>query len=191
MRKVPKGRRTEEDAHGQDSGRDGKNSQLHGQERWSQESSPPWKKIDRKGTSAARFYCFNFDSIKKPLGACTVGTNSDKRYKETKIPTATFEEPGAKAGCWEQSWVLSMPPHSTAPEGVGGHLRQPSSPGHTRTLSSYKGKPCHPPTPAGSEQVSKGNWVIFLRSSLLQQGPNKALPEMKGKNKHLLLIQLL
>ena len=31
------------------------------------------------------------------------GKIMEKRYKETKkTPTATFEEPGAKTGCWEQ-----------------------------------------------------------------------------------------
>ena len=27
----------------------------------------------------------------------------DKRYKETKKSTTTFEEPGVKTGCWEQN----------------------------------------------------------------------------------------
>ena len=56
------------------------------------------------------------------MHTCTVGANSGpKSYKETKNPTATFEEPGAKTGCREQkqgvrskSRVLRMPPsHNT------------------------------------------------------------------------------
>ena len=31
-----------------------------------------------------------------------LGQTLDKRYKETKNPATTFEEPGAKAGGWEQ-----------------------------------------------------------------------------------------
>ena len=173
MCKAPKGRRTEEDVHGQDSGRDGQKSQLHGQERWSQESSPPWKKIDRKGTSALSwFYCFNswFYKNAPSWGHAQLGQILDKRYKKTKIPAATFEEPGAKAGCWEQKLGTGYAPYTQRHR--GGHLCQPSSPGHTHTLTAYKEKPRHP-HPLATRGVSK--WAretaVCLLSSLLQQEP--------------------
>lgn len=60
-----------EDAHGQDSGRDGKRSQLRGQERWSQECSPPLKRVD--GTSAmAWFYLLSLDSIKPSISMASL-----------------------------------------------------------------------------------------------------------------------
>ena len=69
------------------------------------------------------------------------------RYKKTKNPAATSEEPGAKAGCREQkqgvgskSRVLRMPPALNPTKGWAKHLSHPSGPtlGHTPTLTPCK-----------------------------------------------------
>ena len=91
------------------------------------------------------------------------------RYKKTKNPTATSEEPGAKAGGRETAQgTAHYPLHSTPPKGRADHLSHASSPtpGHTPTLTPYK----EPALPAsGSEQA--GEPVTGSRSPLLQQGP--------------------
>ena len=49
-----------------------------------------------------------------------------------KDPTATFGEPGAKAG------YCAYPLHTPPPKGWAIHLSHPSGPGHTPTLTPYK-----------------------------------------------------
>ena len=183
MRKAPKGRRTEQDVHGQDSGRDGQKSQLHGQERWSQESSPPWKKIDRKATSAlAWFYCFNSWFYKNPPGGMhSWGKFWTKDTKRPKSQLALLKSLEKKQDVGSKSWVLGMPPALNATG--GGHLCQPSSPGHTHTLAAYKEKPRHPhPLAArGSEQVSKGNCCLSSILSAAAGAPIKPCLKWRGK----------
>ena len=89
-----------------------------------------------------------------------------KRYKETTNPTATFEEPRAKAGYW------GCPLH-TMPQGVGKQLCQPSSPPprNTPTLTPYKEHAC----PPLRERVDKGICCLFSPSL----GCRRALPENK------------
>ena len=49
-----------------------------------------------------------------------LGQMQDERYKETKkIPTAAFEEPGAKAG------YCAYPLHTTPPKGWGCKIPKP------------------------------------------------------------------
>ena len=71
----------------------------------------------------------------------------DTKRPKSQLPLLKSLEQKQDVG--SKSWVLSVPPQSTPLEGGGGHLRQPSSPGHTRTLTSYEENPCHPlPLPA-------------------------------------------
>ena len=60
---------------------------------------------------------------------CSWGKLWTTRYKKTKNPTATSEEPGAKAG------YRACPLHSTPPKGRADSLSHPSglTPGHTPT----------------------------------------------------------
>ena len=55
------------------------------------------------------------DGTKNNCMHMQLGQILDKRYKDQKNPTATFEEPRAKAGGREQKQVLCMPPtHNTS-----------------------------------------------------------------------------
>ena len=84
-----------------------------------------------------------------------------KDTNRPKNPTATSEEPGAKAG------VLSL--HWTPPERWAKHLSHPCSPtpGHTPTPTPYK-EPGPTPTARGHEQV---NLYLFLPPLLQQDSP--------------------
>ena len=94
------------------------------------------------------------------------------RYKENKNPTATSEELGTKAGCYEQKHgPAQCPLHSTH---LGGyHLSHPTSgPRDTHLPSPHLRNQFAPPW-----GVSKGTCYLF---SLPPCGPrsfNQALPE--------------
>ena len=91
----------------------------------------------------------------KITSACSVGANSGpKDTKRPKNPTATFEEPGAKAG------YCTCPLHTTPPKGWAKHLSRPSglTPGHTPTRIPYKKQACPPPW--GESQ--QGNLLFVL-----------------------------
>ena len=61
-----------------------------------------------------------------------MGQILNKRYKETKKkkkenPIATFKEPGAKMGCWEQSkGTVHTPLHTVPPNRWAKHQSYPS-----------------------------------------------------------------
>ena len=97
---------------------------------------------------------------------CSWGKFWTKDIKGPKNPTATFEEPGAKAG------YCTCPLH-TPPKGWAKHLSHPSNPtpGHTATLTPYK-EPARPSS--GSEQ---GNLLSVLAPPCCSRRPNKVLPE--------------
>ena len=65
-------------------------------------------------------------------------TLDPKDTRRPKNPTATFEEPGAKAG------YCSCPLHTPPLKGWAKHLSHPSSltPGHIPTLTPYKEQAC-------------------------------------------------
>ena len=50
------------------------------------------------------------------------------------------------------------------------------TPGHTPTLTPYKNQLAHPAQGAG-----EGTCLLLFNPSCFSRGPNKALPEMKGK----------
>ena len=172
MRKAPKGRRTEQDVHGQDSGRDGQKSQLHGQERWSQESSPPWKKIDRKATSAlAWFYCFNSWFYKNPPGGMhSWGKFWTKDTKRPKSQLALLKSLEQKQDVESKSWVLGMPP---ALKATGGATSASPPALDTPIPSLHIRKNLATPTllPLGGVSKWARETAVCLRSSLLQQEP--------------------
>ena len=95
-----------------------------------------------------------------------LGQILDKRYKETKKP---FEEPGAKPG------YCPCPLHTTPPKGWAKHLSHPSgqTPGHSPTLTPYKGQAHHPHQGANKQ----GKLLFVLAPPCCSGGPNKALPE--------------
>ena len=76
----------------------------------------------------------------------------DKKCKETKTPTATFEEHGAKkqGSGIKQGTTTHELLHTTAPKGQANHLNRPSTPipGRTPAFIQYKEKAHH--TPSGS-----------------------------------------
>jgi len=125
------------------------------------------------GPCAARLQCLYLDTplleqnIKKLYGTKNNGmhiqlgqTLDPKDTRRPKNPTATFEEPGAKAG------YCPCPLHTTPLKGWAKHLSHPSSPtpGHTPTLTPHK-EPAH--SALGSK---RGNQLLFS-ILLLQQGP--------------------
>ena len=91
----------------------------------------------------------------------------EKDTKRPKNPTATFEVPGAKTGCWQwkQGTYCTCALHSTLPKGWANRLSHPSglSPGHTPTFTSYK-------------EQARETFFIFA-PSCYSRGPSKALPE--------------
>ena len=95
-------------------------------------------------------------------------TQKIQRDQETQLPLLKSLE--QKQGVGSKSKVLRMPPAHTTTYGVGKHLSHPS--GDTPTLTPYKEPAC---PCSGSEQTRES--VVCSRSPLLQQGPNKALPE--------------
>ena len=84
--------------------------------------------------------------------------------KRPKNSTATFEEPGAKAG------YCACPLHTTPPKGRAEHLSHPPglTPGHTPTLTPYKKEAC---PPSGSEQARAP--VVCSRSPAAAGAPIK------------------
>ena len=68
----------------------------------------------------------NYKELK--ITACSWGQLWTTRYKKTKNPTATSEEPGAKAGGQEKSRVLLMPPAHNTTKGVGRPPKPPLRP---------------------------------------------------------------
>ena len=97
-----------------------------------------------------------------------------KDTKRPKSSSATFEEPGAKTGCWEQKHSTELPPAHNTTRGVGGPPKPPSgpTPGHTPTLTPYQEQAC--PT-LGSEQTKE--LLFVLSSPCCSRGRSKALPE--------------
>ena len=95
-----------------------------------------------------------------------------KDTKRPENPTATFEEPGAKAGT--KAGYCACPLHTTPPKGWANHLSHPSglTPGHTPTLTPRK-EPARPPS--GSEQERK--WLLVFAPPCRSRGPDKVLPE--------------
>ena len=93
----------------------------------------------------------------------------DKRDQE-KYPTATFEEPRAKAG------YCARPLHTTPPKGWAKHLSHPSGPipGRTATLTPYKEQA---PAPSPQGKASKGACCLFSLPPCCSRGPPKALPD--------------
>ena len=91
-----------------------------------------------------------------------------KDTKRPKHPTATFDEPGTKAG------YCACPLHTTPPNGWADHLSHSSTltPGHTPTSNRIRNKLALPP---GSEQAMET--VVCSHFLLLQQGPHKTSPE--------------
>ena len=71
-----------------------------------------------------------------------------QRYKETKNPIATSEEPWAKTG------YCTSPLHTTSPKEWAEHLSQPSglTGGHTPTLTQHEKQSC-PSALSGSKQA--------------------------------------
>ena len=71
------------------------------------------------------------------------------RYTETRNPSATSEEPGAKAG------YCACPLHSTSSRGWADHLSHPASlnPAHLPTLILSQESAHAPPRPSGNSPV--------------------------------------
>ena len=98
-----------------------------------------------------------------------------RRYKQNKTkqktpnPTASCEEPGAKAGCWKQKprdWACPL--HTTPPKGWADHLSYPSdpAPAPVPTLTLNK----EPASPTSGSQQARETFACF-HSLLMQQGP--------------------
>ena len=111
----------------------------------------------------------NYKWIK--IAACTLqskGKLGTTRYKKTKNPTATSEEPGAKAGGWEQKQGTSHAPCTHH------HLKVGKQSKSALQLDPWTldtpGDP-YPHRPLGSEQTREH--VVSSCSPLhrLQQGP--------------------
>ena len=90
------------------------------------------------------------------ITACMCSWNKfwTKDIKRRKNPTATFEEPRAKAG------YCPCPLHTTPTKGWANHLSHPSrwTPGHTPTLTPYNEQA----TPPSTQEVSKETCYLFL-----------------------------
>lgn len=93
-----------------------------------------------------------------------------KIQRDQKNPTATFQEPEAKAGYWACAL------HSKPPKRWAKHLSLASSPGHTLTLSPCKEQAC--PTPWGANK--QGSQIVLTVPSC-SGGLKKALPGKKKK----------
>ena len=93
-----------------------------------------------------------------------------KDTKRPKNPTATFEEPGAKAG------YCTCPLCTTPPKGWAKHLSHPSglTSGYTPTLTPYNEQARQRPPQGASKH---GNLLFVLTPASFSRGPNKALPE--------------
>ena len=99
-----------------------------------------------------------------------------KDIKRPKNLTATFEEPGAKTGCWEQMWGTAHAPCTQHHQrGWATHLSHPSSPspGHTPTLTPCK-EPARQPSPSPlRERASKGTCCLFSLHAAAAGAPIK------------------
>ena len=95
-----------------------------------------------------------------------------RKQNKTKQPTATSEEPGAKAGVGRESRVLCLHPALSTTYGVGGSSRLPLAQALGTVLAPHKDQLA--PT-VGSEQV-RGP-VVCSWFSLCSRGPDKDLPE--------------
>ena len=102
-----------------------------------------------------------------------LGWTLDKRYRETKKPTTTLEEPGAKTGCQEQKQGTE---HTLCPQ----HLSHPSSRTsvHIPTLTPHKEQAC--PLPRGANK--QGNLLFILAPPCYRRGPSKAMPGKKKRS---------
>ena len=103
-----------------------------------------------------------------------LGQILDERYKktkkDTKRPSATSEEPGAKPGYW------ACPLHTTPPKkGWANHATHSSGliPRHTPILTPYKEQVS---APLG-ELASKGTCGWVLSPCCCSSVPSKALPK--------------
>ena len=88
---------------------------------------------------------------------CSWGKFWTKDTKRPKIPNATFEEPGAKAGYCAHTL------HTPQSKGWANHLSHPSSPTPRQTSTLNPHWEQAPPLPW--EQTSKGTCCLFLLPS--------------------------
>ena len=95
-----------------------------------------------------------------------------RKQNKTKQPTATSEEPGAKAGVGRESRVLCLHPALSTTYRVGGSSRLPLAQALGTVLAPHKDQLA--PT-VGSEQA-RGP-VVCSWFSLCSRGPDKDLPE--------------
>ena len=114
---------------------------------------------------------------------CSWGKFWTKDTKRPKIPNATFEEPGAKAGYCAHTL------HTPQSKGWANHLSHPSSPTprQTSTLNPH----WEQAPPLLWEQTSKGTCCLFLLPSACSRGPNKTLPEKTNLSTNSLTLPLL
>ena len=150
------------------------------------DQDPLQGEVRQAGTWDPLLQCLHLDkglleqqNTKKLYGTknnCThaqLGQIMDKKIQKdkNKKPTATSEEPGAKAG------YCACPLHTPPPKGWVKHLSQPSglTPGPSPTLTPCN-EPAHSP-----QRASKGTCCLFSLSHppdpRCSRDPNKALPE--------------
>lgn len=101
---------------------------------------------------------------------------TQKIQRDQNSPTSTFQEPGAKTGCWEQKQGTVHGPwnqyHQTRWTNRISHTSS-LTPGHSPTLTPYKEQASTP----SSASLRAREPVIYSCSPLLQHSPNKALAE--------------
>ena len=102
-----------------------------------------------------------------------------KRYKKTKNPTATSEEPGAKNSVLRAKaayYICSL--HTALPKGWARHISHPSSPtpGHTPTSPRIRNQLRHTPPPCSSRS-EQGNLLLVFAPHCGLGSSGKALPE--------------
>ena len=102
----------------------------------------------------------NYKGLKITECMCSWGKLRTTRYEKTKKPTATSEDPGAKAG-WAKARYCARPLHTTPPKGWANHLSCPSNstPAPAPTLTLYK-EPTHRPASL-QDRVSQGICYLF------------------------------
>ena len=111
------------------------------------------------------------------------GKFQTKDTKRPKNPTATFEEPGAKTGSWEQKQSTAHAP-CTQHHQRGGQIthlgKSPPTP-PAGTLDTPLPSPYIRNKLASPLGASKqGNLLFILAPPCCSRDPNKALPEFLG-----------